>query len=115
MADWNAGALTLTPFTVIDAPEPDRSLCWIMRPPCPLLPGSGKLGTPFERMHWANASIAVRLFDPELVGLDEPPQAARPRAAVTTAIKQPTDLAEVMAEVYETRGNVTGTGPVTVA
>ena len=29
IADWNAGAETLTPLTVIDAPEPARCDCWI--------------------------------------------------------------------------------------
>jgi hypothetical protein len=54
-ADWNAGALTGTPLTVIVWPEPARCEAWICTPPPLLAVGSGKLGTPCERIQLANA------------------------------------------------------------
>jgi hypothetical protein len=86
-AAWKAGALTGTPLTVIEAPEPAVWFCWIRTPPPPLLVGSGKLGTPWERMQLANsmpsfwpaAAVCLPVF-----GLEEP-QAASSRAAATAS------------------------------
>src|SRR5580700_9220847 len=59
IADWKAGALTGTPLTVIVCPWPLRCEDWIWSPPPPLAPGSGKFGTPWERMQLANCSPAL--------------------------------------------------------
>src|SRR5258707_7821011 len=76
IADWNAGAFTLTPLTVRFCGVPARA--WITIPPLLLLPGSGKFGTPWARMHLANTtgwpSLAAPLFD------DDAPHAASIRA-----------------------------------
>jgi len=85
IAAWNAGALTETPLTVIELPEPARWPAWIRMPPWPLFPGSGKLGTPCERMHSANAIplFCLVALVPGSLPEEEPPQAAA-RIAVTT-------------------------------
>jgi hypothetical protein len=79
-----AGALTGTPLTVIEAPDPDRWLAEICRPPPGPLGRSGKLGTPWERMQPANARPAARRAEapawPPVVGLEEP-QALRSTSA----------------------------------
>ena len=84
-ADWNAGALTGTPLTVIVWPEPARCEAWICTPPPLLALGSGKFGTPCERMHSANASPldcadAPEPLEPEL-GLELPQPAISTAAA----------------------------------
>src|ERR1700733_15297967 len=58
-ADWNAG----------DCAEPIGMLTM------PRCPGSGKVGTPWERMHWANFSAGSLPPGPEPVvpASDEPP------------------------------------------
>jgi hypothetical protein len=91
IADWNAGALTATPSTLSDAPDPARWLDWIAKPPLPLLPGSGKLGTPLARMHFANAIgefVVAEAKEAEEAG-DLPgaelPQAASSRLVASSA------------------------------
>ena len=56
----------------------------------PELLGSGKFGTPCERMQWANASACARRIwsapdDPAVLG-DPPPQAAVIRAAAARKV-----------------------------
>jgi hypothetical protein len=84
-AAWKAGALTGTPLTVIEAPEPALWLCWMRRPPPLVLLGSGKFGTPWERTQLANLRPSAWTEAADwlpIVGLEEP-QAASSRAAVT--------------------------------
>jgi hypothetical protein len=72
----NAGALTDTPLTEIVWAFPSISI--------PLLLKSGKLVTPFARIHFEKASVepveaepwSVDALEPELLGLPEDPQAA---------------------------------------
>lgn len=80
IALWNFGELTATPLTLREPPDP--TFCWIWMPPVPLLPGSGKLGTPLARMHFANVTIWSRAAA-RLVDGDDEPQAASPAAART--------------------------------
>jgi hypothetical protein len=54
IADWNAGPLTLTPLTSVLP-----GVRWMTMPPLPFDFGSGKFGTPCERMHDANDSARV--------------------------------------------------------
>ena len=93
IAAWNAGALTLTPSTFRDGPEPERWLCWIRMPPLPLLPGSGKFWTPCARMHRANAMPLPALPALPVPGPDEPHAASARPATATAAV---VDLIERM-------------------
>jgi hypothetical protein len=108
IADLNAGALTLTPFTVIDEPEPTRADDWISIPPLPLLPGSGKLGTPCARMHFAKATI-LSVFAALVDASEDEPHAASPAAAMIAR----RGLVRLMPVVYENAGNTAGTVAVT--
>lgn len=94
IADWNAGALTGTPLTVIVWPDPVVCLAWIRMPPAPLPAGSGKFGTPCARMHFENAigesfvtAVPAEPVEPvepvELGVLLELPQAAISRPAAS--------------------------------
>ena len=58
VADSKAGALTGTPLTVIVARSRCAWTCTWRPPPLPAL-GSGKFGTPWERMQPANSSPAL--------------------------------------------------------
>jgi hypothetical protein len=86
IADWNAGALTDTPLTFNDGPEPERSDCWIASPPEFDAVGSGKFDTPWERMHFAKAIASEYLEAEEVLDLLEPPQADRNGATATRMI-----------------------------
>jgi hypothetical protein len=115
IADWNAGASTDTPLTFNDGPEPARWLCWICRPPPPLLDGSGKFGTPWARMHCAYARKSEALTADTVAREPDEPHAASPRLAAIATSAPPVRPAEVMAEVYESADNTTGTFAVTTA
>jgi hypothetical protein len=61
---------------------PEPTVMWM--PPPPL--GSGKFGTPWERMHFENARNWAWSLDPRPVaGLLEEPQAASPITQVSVA------------------------------
>ena len=90
IADLNAGPFTWTPFTDVLS-----GVCWTRRLSWPPL-GSGKLGTPCERMHRANfnpcALLTAAFFAPvdaalSELELDEPqPATAMPAPARQSSI-----------------------------
>lgn len=111
IADWNAGPLTSTPFTLVPF-GPD----WTRRLRGPPVVGSGKLGTPWERMQEANASAAVALLDaltlPVLeLELELEPQAARVMLLQMSVMGR----RDLMPEWYASAGYSAGTGAVTGA
>lgn len=110
IADWNAGPLTLTPLTLSEGPEPARCEAWIWIPPLPLPAGSGKLGTPCDRMQFANLTIRSGLAALVAGSWDEP-HAASPAAAVMAR----RGVILRMRVVYETGDNTAGTTAVTSA
>jgi hypothetical protein len=101
-ADWNAGALTGAPFTVSVWPEPARCEAWICTPPPLLEVGSGKLGTPCERIQLANAIPLDRADadapEPLELGSDlELPQPAISTAAASAGMVAYRSMAAVIA------------------
>jgi len=70
----------------------------------PLLSGSGKLGTPWERMHWENASGP---FDAEPPGKDDPPAEGEP----TFATPGPDEPCEQPPATIAAAASVVTTGP----